>query len=337
MSNALQQIVRRALLLEGVAALSPAAAAAGQKMAMLLYMARLLPTMYRDRVDAQKVISFGTGATVPRPINGMSPEAEKSYLLLRNDFGDPVKDNIGSLKRLSKAFIKVNAGTYSSKTGGFVERKKWHARAMDMSSAHVDRSAFPDKVVEALFRVGAATSPDAASRNMKTSAIMRTRAADRLLTHSSLTDFYTACLDVLNENSKNPRAVGLLESVISLILRLADQMTASFEADQGSDDRVEDQLFTERISESIYDDIFDIEEPNVSIDTVSAADKDVSEEADSAVDEAQEALQLLEKEFKEMRMMRMISYEEEINDLISDIREAFTDVEDLLSGAAGGV
>jgi hypothetical protein len=35
--------------------------------------------------------------------------------------------------------------------------------------------------------------------------------------------------------------------------------------------------------------------------------------------------------------MRGITYWEEINDLIRDIREEFTRVEELLSGAAGGV
>jgi hypothetical protein len=352
MSNALHQIVRRALLLEGVAALSPAAAA-GQKMAMLLYMARLLPAMYRDRVDAQKNISFGALGRVPKPINGMSPEAEASYKTLLFRFGDPVKDS-GSFKKLSRAYVSVNRSNekIDAKTGS--PMGKWPFIAMNASSMLYDERAFPDDVNEVLLMGPSFTparhvlykkttaSAKSPTTQIEMSEIERTRAADYLLTHSSLTDFYAACLDVSDENSENPRAAEMLESVLSLILELADTMSESLDADQrgtgtGDDDSVEDQMFASRISESAYDDIFDMEEPSAqgtSIDTVKVPDEDAGEEENSPLDEAHEALQLLEEEIQEMRG---ITYWEEINDLIRDIREEFTRVEELLSGAAGGV
>ena len=77
MSNALHQIVRRALLLEGVTALSPdekLKLSPDQKMAMLLYMARLLPKMYRDRNDAlvltkHNATNANANKIAPPPIN----------------------------------------------------------------------------------------------------------------------------------------------------------------------------------------------------------------------------------------------------------------------------
>ena len=351
MSDALHQIVRRALLLESVAALSPDEAA-GQKMAMLLYMARLLPKMYRDRNDAQKIISFATRTNVPMPINGMSPEADKSYKTLLFHFGDPVKDS-GSFKKLSRVYVSVNRSNekINKKTGSPIG--KWPFIAMNASSTLYDERAFPDDVDEALMGPSFAparhllykkttASAKAPATQIEMSEIERTRAADYLLTHSSLTDFYTACLDVSDENRENLRAAEMLESVISLILELADTMSESLDADQrgadtGNDDSVEDQMFASRISESVYDDIFDMEEPSaqgVSIDTVKVPDEDAGEEENSPLDEAHEALQLLEEEIQEMRG---ISYWEEISDAIIDIREEFTSVEELLSGAAGGV
>jgi broad-specificity NMP kinase len=346
MSNALHQIVRRALLLEGVAALSPAAAAAGQKMAMLLYMARLLPMMYRDRPDAQKIISFATHTDFPMPINEMSPAAKKSYLMLLIDFGDPVRDNIESLVKLRRAFIKVNAGTYSSKTGGFVERKKWHARAMDMASEHVDRRAFPEEVVKVLFRGGAATSSDDAPT---ASVIDMMREADNFLTNSYLSDFHRACYQVLVDvsaaksllKSVKEDVKSLLKSVLDHIFKLAVLLVKSLNAYRRGtggrgDKKVSDMLYEAGISESVYDDLFDIEdeEPDVSIDTVSAAGEDAREEVDASLGDAQEALRDLEEELQEMKD---IAYLAEINDAIVDIRDEFTRVEDLLSGAAGGV
>ena len=333
MSDALHQIVRRALLLEGVAELSPDKAA-GQKMAMLLYMARLLPRIYRDRNDAQKIISFATRTTVPMPINGMSPEADKSYTTLLSDFGDPVKDNIRSLVKMSKAFIKVNAGRYNS--GRPVKWTKWHARAMDMSSDYVDRRAFPNEVAEALFKGGVTTSPDGMPGRK------RTKQAGKLLRNAELTDFYTACLHVMDETDEELAVVNKMKKLIDLILELDDLLVKSLDADQRSEGpwsggSLEEQVYESSISESVYDDIFDMEEPSaqgVSIDTVKVSDEDAGEEENSPLDEAREALQLLEEEIQEIRG---ISYWEEINDLIIDIREEFTSVEDLLSGAAGGV
>ena len=344
MSDALHQIVRRALLLESVAALSPDEAA-GQKMAMLLYMARLLPKMYRDRNDAQKIISFGTGATVPRPINGMSPEADKSYKTLLLRFGDPVKDS-GSFKKLSRAYISVNRSEEKLDADTGNPTGKWPFIAMNGSSTFYDRRAFPEEVAKALYRGSAATSSDDES---DASVIDMTREADNFLTNPYLTDFYSACYQVLVDvsatesllKSVKEHAESLLKSVIDHIFKLAVLLVKSLNVYRRGtggrgDKKVADMLYEAGISESVYDDFFDIEDeaPDVSIDTVSAAGEDAREEVDVSLSDAQEALRDLEEELQEMKD---IAYLAEISDAIIDIRDEFTRVEDLLSGAAGGV